>query len=46
MVYKAENVSDTFKPFVVRQFVFDTSKIDLLSKELTKEEKEIFYVDV
>ncbi|EGR30131.1 hypothetical protein IMG5_141120 [Ichthyophthirius multifiliis] len=46
MVYKSENISDMFKPFVVRQFIFDTSKIDNLAKQLQKEELDMFYLDV
>jgi hypothetical protein len=28
MVHKAENVSDIFRPFTIREFIFESKKID------------------
>ena len=46
MVYKAENVSDTFKHFCIREYIFESKKVDEIINTLSEEEKDIFYLDV
>ncbi|EGR33136.1 hypothetical protein IMG5_060860 [Ichthyophthirius multifiliis] len=46
MVHKAQNFSDIFKPFFLREFIFESKKVDELLGQMSDLEKNIFYLDI